>query len=79
MNNEELIKEIENLKKENLKNILNQTQEHLEKYTAPSNKKLYYEKNKEEIKAKVKEYKEKTNYYATLSSDNKKNTQKEHT
>jgi hypothetical protein len=74
MNNEELIKEIENLKKENenLKNILNQTQEHLKKYTAPSNKKLYYEKNKEEIKAKVKEYKEKTNYYATLSSDKKK-------
>ena len=58
MNNEELIKEIENLKKENenLKNILNQTQEHLKKYTAPSNKKLYYEKNKEEIKTKVKEY-----------------------
>jgi hypothetical protein len=36
--------------------------EHLKKYTAPSSKKLYYEQNKEEIKQKVKEYKENTNY-----------------
>ncbi len=74
MNNEELIKENLSLREENekLKNELNLTKEHLKKYTAPSCKKLYYEKNKEEIKAKVKEYKEKTNYYATLSSDKKK-------
>ena len=73
MNNEELIKKIENLKKENenLKNVLNETQEHLKKYTAP-NKKVYYENHKEEIKAKVKKYKEKTNYYANLSLDKKK-------
>ena len=74
MNNEELIKEIENLKKENenLKIVLNETQEHLKKYTAPSNMKKYYENHKEEIKAKVKEYKAKTNYYSNLSSDKKK-------
>ena len=34
--------------------------------------KRYYETHKEEIKAKVKEYKEKTNYYGNLSSDKKK-------
>ena len=45
-----------------LKNELNLTKEHLKKYTAPSCKKLYYEKNKEEIKQKVKQYKEQTNY-----------------
>jgi len=48
MNNEELIKEIENLKKENetLKNILNETQEHLKKYTAPLSKKNIMKKTK---------------------------------
>ena len=45
-----------------LENELQSTKEHLKKYTAPSSKKLYYEQNKEEIKQKVKEYKEKTNY-----------------
>jgi hypothetical protein len=64
MNNEELIKENLSLREENekLKNELNLTKEHLKKYTAPSCKKLYYEKNKEEIKQKVKQYKEHTNY-----------------
>jgi predicted anti-sigma-YlaC factor YlaD len=64
MNNEELIKENLSLREENerLKNELNLTKEHLKKYTAPSCKKLYYEKNKEEIKQKVKQYKEQTNY-----------------
>ena len=45
-----------------LKTQLNDTKEHLKKYTAPSNMKKYYENNKEEIKKKVKEYKERTNY-----------------
>jgi cell division protein FtsB len=64
MNNEELIKENLSLREENekLKNELNLTKEHLKKYTAPSCKKLYYEKNKEEIKQKVKQYKEQSNY-----------------
>jgi hypothetical protein len=74
MNNEELVKEIEILKKENesLKNILIETQEHLKKYTSPSNMKKYYENHKEEIKEKVKEYREKTNYYSSISPNKKK-------
>jgi cell division protein FtsB len=61
MDKDEIIKEIleENVK---LKEELQATKEHLKKYTAPSNKKLYYEQNKDEIKQKVKEYKEKSNY-----------------
>ena len=48
----ELIKEIERLKTENeqLKKELNDTKEHLKKYTAPSRSKTYYENHKEEIK-----------------------------
>ena len=45
-----------------LETQLNDTKEHLKKYTAPSNMKKYYENNKEEIKKKVKAYKEQTNY-----------------
>ena len=45
-----------------LETQLNDTKEHLKKYTAPSNMKKYYENHKEEIKKKVKEYKERTNY-----------------
>ena len=49
MDNEEKIKEIleENAK---LKEELQATKEHLKKYTAPSYKKDYYEKNKDVIK-----------------------------
>ena len=67
MNNEELINENNLLKAEleKIKNELLETKEHLKKYTAPSNKKIYYENNKEEIKKKVKEYKEKNNYTPT--------------
>jgi hypothetical protein len=67
MNNEELIKE--NLA---LKDEIQLLKEHLKKYTAPLSKKKYYENNKEEIKAKVKEYKEKTNYYSNLTIEKKK-------
>ena len=67
MNNEELIKE--NLA---LKDEIQLLKEHLKKYTAPLSKKNYYENNKEEIKAKVKEYKEKTNYYSNLTIEKKK-------
>ena len=42
------------------KDELIQTQEHLKKYT--NNTKRYYEKNKEEIIQKVKDYREITNY-----------------
>ena len=64
MDNEEKIKEIleENAK---LKEELQATKEHLKKYTAPSYKKEYYEKNKEAIKERVKKCREKTNYKST--------------
>ena len=39
--------------------------EHLKKYTAPFRSKSYYENHKEEIKQKVKEYKENTKYTPT--------------
>jgi len=64
MNNEELLTKIKNYEDRilYLENELNKTKEHLKKYTAPSNMKKYYENHKEEIKQKVKEYKEMTNY-----------------
>jgi len=48
-NNKDLLKQIEELKNENelLKNTLIQTQEHLKKYTSPSNMKKYYENHKD--------------------------------
>ena len=72
MTNEEFIKEINFLKTEleKTKNELIETKEHLKKYTAPSNMKKYYEKHKEEIKEKVKKYKE--NYTYTPTEEQKK-------
>lgn len=60
MNYDEIIKENLSLKELNEKLIkeLNETKEHLKKYTAPSYKKNYYETNKEEIKQKTKEYRQ---------------------
>ena len=55
-----------------LETQLNDTKEHLKKYTAPSNMKKYYENHKEEIKMKVKEYKEKTNYVYNPTQEQKK-------
>ena len=46
--------------------------EKLKKYTAPSRSKNYYENHKEEIIKKTKEYKETTNYYATIPIEKKK-------
>jgi hypothetical protein len=51
---------------------LEQTKDHLKKYTAPSRNKKYYENNKEEIKQKVKEYKQTNNYVYTPSLEKKK-------
>jgi len=74
MNNEELIKENILLKEEleKTKNELIETKQHLKKYTAPIRNKIYYEENKEKHKQKVKEYKEKKNYNATLTPEKKK-------
>jgi hypothetical protein len=56
MDKDEIIKELaeENAK---LKEELQATKEHLKKYTAPVSRKIYYEKNKEVIKERVKKYK----------------------
>lgn len=81
MNTEEYIKIIQLLQEENekLKKDLYETKEHLKKYTAPAYKKIYYENNKEEIKQKVKEYKEKNNHIVSkdvIKERNKKAYQK---
>ena len=44
----------------------------LKSYTAPSRSKIYYEKHKEHIKQKVREYKEKTNYVYEVPPEKKK-------
>lgn len=60
MNNQELLIENHFLREQNEKLVkeLEETKEHLKKYTAPQCKKAYYEKNKEEIKQKTKEYRQ---------------------
>jgi len=62
MNNEELLNKIKTYEERILclENELQQTKISLKKYT--DNTKKYYETHKEEVKQKVKEYKEKTNY-----------------
>ncbi len=74
LNYEIVIQENNELKEKiiSLEIELEETKEHLKKYTAPSNMKKYYENHKEEIKNKVKEYKNKTNYYENLSVEKKK-------
>ncbi len=66
MNNEELIKE--NLA---LKNEIETLKEKLKNYTAPKRSKKFYETHKEEIKQKVREYKEKTNYNINIPKEKK--------
>ena len=61
--------EEENIK---LRNELNDTKEHLKKYTSPLRNKTYYEENKEKHKQQVKEYREKTNYVYEVSPEKKK-------
>lgn len=65
---------IAELEKENaiLKEELHATKEHLKKYTAPACSKVYYEKNKELVKQRVKECREKTNYIYNISPEKKK-------
>ncbi len=63
----ELEDELEKTRKE-----LNETKEHLKKYTAPKRSKTYYENHKEEIIQKVKEHQKKTNYTYIASPEQKK-------
>lgn len=60
MDYETIKKENQLLQDENerLKKELLETKEHLKKYTAPEYKKVYYENNKDEIKEKIKEYRQ---------------------
>ena len=67
MNVEELI-----TKNKLLENEVNDLKEKLKKYTSPSRSKTYYENHKDEIIKKTKEYKETTNYYATIPIEKKK-------
>ena len=55
---EELLQKNKFLEKENekLKSELEETREHLKKYTAPTRHKTYYENHKEEILTKQKNY-----------------------
>lgn len=66
-NQSELLNKLKKLEEENeaLKNKL-------KSYTAPSRSKTYYENHKEDIKQKVKEYKEKTNYIYEVTPEKKK-------
>lgn len=48
-----------------LEDELKATKEHLKKYTAPSYKKEYYEKNKDAVKERNNKYKINTNYKPT--------------
>ena len=63
----ELEDELEKTRKE-----LNETKEHLKKYTAPSRSKTYYENHKEEIIKRVKEHKQTTNYTYEVSPEKRK-------
>ena len=64
MDYEEKIKELEE--------ELQITKEHLKKYTSPSYKKEYYEKNKDVIKERNANYKKNTNYKYEPTPEQKK-------
>ncbi len=73
----EFLNKIKLLEEENkkLKIELEETKEHLKKYTAPSRHKTYYENHKEEILSKQKKYvisPEKKKEYARKAYLNKK-------
>ena len=72
--NEEKIKEIleENAK---LKEELESTKDHLNKYTEPSSRKEYYEKNKDVINERNRKYKDATNYKPTPEQKKEYNKQ----
>jgi len=67
MDNKELTKENALLKEE-----IEILKEKLKNYTAPKRSKKFYETHKEEIKQKVREYKEKTNYNSNIPKKKKK-------
>lgn len=72
MNVDEIIIKYKLLEEElqKTRNELNNANERLNVYTMKNKK--YYENNKDEHKQRVREYKEKTNYSANLSTEKKK-------
>ena len=54
---QELLNKIKVLEEENirLKNDLNETKEHLKKYTSPERNKIFYKEHKEELLQKMKD------------------------
>jgi len=58
MDKDNRIKELEE-RNAQLESVLQATKEHLKKYTAPASSKVYYEKNKELVKERVKKCREK--------------------
>jgi hypothetical protein len=67
MDDKAKIKELEE-KNAKLEYELQATKDHLKKYTAPASRKVYYEKNKEKEKQRVKEYQQRTNYKSTYEA-----------
>jgi hypothetical protein len=67
MDDKAKIKELEE-KNAKLEYELQATKDHLKKYTAPASRKVYYEKNKEKEKQRVKEYQQRTNYKSTYDA-----------
>ena len=67
MNIEELLNKIKLLEEEN-----NNLKIKLSNYTAPSRSKKYYENHKEEIKERVKSYKEQSGYKYVITAEKKK-------
>ena len=61
-----------NIKLKQLEDENNALREKLKSYTAPKRSKDFYEKHKENIKKKNKEYAQKTNYYASIPPEKKK-------
>ena len=61
MNYDELLKELETVKNKNklLEEELQETKEHLKKYTAPKRKRQFYENHREELLQKNKENQQK--------------------
>jgi hypothetical protein len=74
METENKIKELEDELEKTI-HELNETKEHLKKYTAPISRRIYYEKNKEKEKQRAKEYKQKTNYKPTPEQKKEYNKQ----
>jgi len=77
MNVDEIITKNKLLEEHNVKleQELQLTKEHLKKYTAPSSRKEYYEKNKDSIKKRVKKYNEDKNYKPTPEQKKEYNKQ----